>query len=240
MNQADDQEDDDVEMQQDDGVNTDDGDNRLTFTGNLTADNEMITIEIDLTDPDDLMRKLDMVDLTDDETDLLLDRARRLNVWLREQLMQHEQATSSSAAIAAAPCRHPGIDEPHRHSATCVVSAPAAALSDDDDGDDGGHTEGTCHQGHERPRTYSGSTSAAGSALPPLVGPGRRGSTGMPSLSSSVSYTRDPMAPYYSRYGLAGVLPRRPSSLHNSVVSTFKACMSKHCYSRTAILQGIG
>lgn len=200
----------DVEMQEKSnaGDNADDGDNQMTFTGNLTADSEMITVEIDLTDPDDLMRKLDMVDLTDEETDLLLDRAQRLNVWLKRQLMQQEREASSS-------CQHPGY-EPHRHSATCVVSAPAAMLSDEDDDEMGGGQKVSPTVG--RTRTFSGSRTGSSTALPPLVGPGRRGSTGLPtaSLSSSSSYARDPMAPYYSRYGL-GPMVRRPPNIQNSV-----------------------
>jgi hypothetical protein len=71
--------------------------NFLEFVGNRTSDSEMITVEIDLTDPDDLARKLDMVDLTDEETDLLLERAQQLNVWLRQQLMRQTSSLRSDS-----------------------------------------------------------------------------------------------------------------------------------------------
>jgi hypothetical protein len=152
--------------------------NFIEFNGNRTADSEMITVEIDLTDPDDLARKLDMVDLTDDEADLLLERAQRLNMWLRHQLMKQ---TSSR--------RHESVDEYHRHSATCIVSAPAAAASNSDNEDDGSVKV-------RRSRTFSGS-----STLPPLVG-------GTVGATAAVPYRQNPVAPPYSRRG--------PSTVHLS------------------------
>lgn len=171
--------------------------NFLEFVGNRTSDSEMITVEIDLTDPDDLARKLDMVDLTDEETDLLLERAQQLNVWLRQQLMRQTSSLRSDS-----------VDERHRHSATCIVSAPAAsALSDDDDGDK--NTLG--EPGVRRARTFSGN-----SCLPPLVRQQGHSATSAPSMSYTRA-ERSPLAPYYSQRGPASTYNSRrlPPTLHS-------------------------
>lgn len=156
--------------------------NYLQFNGNRTEDSEMITVEIDLTDPDDLSKKLDMVDLTDEEADMLLERAQQLNMWLRHQLMKQSSSRRSDSA-----------NEYHRHSATCIVSAPAAAAASNSDYEEDGTAK------VRRSRTFSGS-----SALPPLVGQ-------TVGASNAVSYKQinhSPAGPSYSR--------QRPPTMHRS------------------------
>jgi len=183
-------------------------DNVLEFVGNRTSDSEMITVEIDLTDPDDLARKLDMVDLTDEETDLLLERAQQLNVWLRHQLMRQSSA----------------MDERHRHSATCIVSAPAAAAQSDDD------DKITANESSmRRSRTFSGNSS-----LPPLIRP--QGHPSM--TAASVSYSRadhSHLAAYYSHKDpmTTSKMHRTPPSLHSVSISVIFYLLNFHILATT-------
>ena len=47
-------------------------------------------ITIDLTDPQDLMRKMEMIDFTDEEADELLKQAMEVNKMLKKELEKHE------------------------------------------------------------------------------------------------------------------------------------------------------
>ena len=82
------------------------------FNGQKSKNNEMITIEINLTDPEDLARKLELIDLTDEETDALLRQALDLNKRLRKE-MNRQALLDKSSAMA--------------RSTSFVVSAPASA-----------------------------------------------------------------------------------------------------------------
>ena len=84
------------------------------FKGNKSLKNEMITIEINLTDPEDLARKLEMIDLTEEETDELLRQALDLNKRLRKELNRQALLDKSPAMS---------------RSTSFVVSAPASAAS---------------------------------------------------------------------------------------------------------------
>jgi hypothetical protein len=88
------------------------------------------------------------------------------------------------------------VDDRHRHSATCIVSAPAACALSDDDDDDDGEKNSLGEAGVRRARTFSGN-----SCLPPLVRQQGHSATSAPSMSYSRA-ERSPLAPYYSSVAL--------------------------------------
>jgi hypothetical protein len=152
-----------------------------------------------------------MVDLTDEETDLLLERAQQLNIWLRHQLMRHTSSLRSDSA-----------DEHHRHSATCIVSAPAASnLSDDDE------KNIPAESGVRRARTFSGNSS-----LPPLVRQQGHSNTSVPSVSYS-RIERSPLSPYYSQQGPVATSNSRrlPPTLHS-----VSSCILQHVFNTLCIV----
>ncbi len=82
------------------------GDNmerQMSFTGNQTEKSEMIDVEIDLTDPQDLLSKLEMIDLTEDETDELLQRAYQINAMLRKRLQEKKSVETHHIFSVSAP-----------------------------------------------------------------------------------------------------------------------------------------
>ena len=85
-----------------------DGDCTLEFDGNRTNSSDMITVKIDLADPDDMLAKLEMLDLTDEETDRIFDKAKELNRWLRRELSSQSgrgdaDVSRSSSFLVSAP-----------------------------------------------------------------------------------------------------------------------------------------
>jgi len=132
-----------ADEEDDDSHPSTNGGNVLQFVGNRTSDSDMITVKIDLTDPDDLARKLELIDLTDEESEMLLEKATELNTWLRQELQRQSERGGGNVA--------PAGDQ--QYSSMYFVSAPAAGVSSDTE--DGRY---------RRPRTYSGGATV----LPPL------------------------------------------------------------------------
>lgn len=84
------------------------------FKGN-NCSSDIVTIEIDLTDPEDLERKLRLIDITDEETDELLRQALEINKALRKELNRQTLMDSNSP--------HSGF----ARSSSFLVSAPSSA-----------------------------------------------------------------------------------------------------------------
>ena len=83
------------------------GDRELTFEANKTSRSQMVTIEIDLTDPQDLLQKMELIDLTEEETDILIEKAMELNKKLRAIEKQDSMEKDFRSFTVSAPASRP-------------------------------------------------------------------------------------------------------------------------------------
>ena len=103
------------------------GERQLIFDANKTDKSDMVTIQIDLTDPQDLMQKLELIDLTDEETDILIGKAMELNKELRKLEKQNVAKEFRSFTISA-PAFHRNTRLPH--SGVLIPGSPRMSYRD--------------------------------------------------------------------------------------------------------------
>jgi len=103
------------------------GERQLIFEANKTDKNDMVTIQIDLTDPQDLLQKLELIDLTDEETDILIGKAMELNKELRKLEKHNITKEFRSFTISA-----PAFNQNHRlpHSSMLIPGSPRMSYRD--------------------------------------------------------------------------------------------------------------